>query len=299
MFLCRSPRPTAGLARWAEEGAEAETGYLRMSRTNRPNKIDEEAALRRSARTRIKHGEVLDSGIDYSSDSELSRNQRDKWSTETLLGQEDRFDFSRKRDMSRREEKSEGKDSGRGGSEQPGMADLLQMIMSENRRRDEENKRREEAERARRDEENMRREEAERIRREDESKRREEDMMRRDQRWLEQMQAQMAANASPEPRYPPKFDKHSLLRLTNDNKDLDGFITLFEAQLSMDEVPMEEWNSLLIGQLDATPRLKVAELVADAESSYDGIVRALRVCDGDTCMHVSSSKVLLCRTRLE
>jgi len=99
-------------------------------------------------------------------------------------------------------------------------------------------KKREEAERARREEEQLRREEAERVR--------QEDMLRRKQRLMEQLQSQMAANARPVPRYPPKFNKHSLLRLTNDTKDFDGFITLFEAQLSMDEVPMVELKSWLI-----------------------------------------------------
>jgi len=39
---------------------------------------------------------------------------------------------------------------------------------------------------------------------------------------------------------------------------------------------------LLIGQLDATHRLRVAELVADATSTYADIVSALRVSGGDT-----------------
>jgi len=42
--------------------------------------------------------------------------------------------------MNRREEKSEKKDFNRGGSEQPGMADLFQMIMAENRRKNENKK---------------------------------------------------------------------------------------------------------------------------------------------------------------
>jgi len=96
------------------------------------------------------------------------------------------------------------------------------------------------------------------------------------------MHAQLAAVSRPELCPIQRFDKHSLLRLTNDNRDLDGFITLFEAQMSMEEVPMEEWKSLLVGQLDATPRLKVAELVADADSTYEDLVRALRVSDEDT-----------------
>jgi len=74
------------LARWAEAGAVAETGYSWMSRTLRSNICDEQAALRRSARQRSRHGETLDSGIEYSSDSELLRHQREKWSTEAVLG---------------------------------------------------------------------------------------------------------------------------------------------------------------------------------------------------------------------
>jgi len=58
--------------------------------------------------------------------------------------------------------------------------------------------------------------------------------------------------------------------------------SLFEAQLSMEEVPVEEWKSVLIGQLDATHRLRVAGLVADATSTYDDLVGALRVSGGDT-----------------
>jgi len=50
----------------------------------------------------------------------------------------------------------------------------------------------------------------------------------------------------------------------------------------MKEVPVEEWKGLLIGQLDATHRLKVANLVADAQSTYEDMVVALRVSGADT-----------------
>jgi len=69
-----------------------------------------------------------------------------------------------------------------------------------------------------------------------------------------------------------------------DEGNLEGFVQLFEAQLSMAEVPIEDWKAILVGQLDTTPRLKVAGLVADADSSYDDIVRALRKSDGETSM---------------
>jgi len=94
------------------------------------------------------------------------------------------------------------------------------------------------------------------------------------------LQAQLAASARREPRFPPHFDKSSLLKLTADCKDLDGYVTLFEALLSMEEVPVEEWKFLLIGQLDVTHKLRVAELVADGNSTYDDLVGALRVSGG-------------------
>jgi len=100
--------------------------------------------------------------------------------------------------------------------------------------------------------------------------------------WAEQLQAQLNAPTRRQPRFLPHFDKSSLLKLTADCKDLEGYFTLFEAQLSMEEVPLEEWKALLIEQLDATHRLKVAELMADATSTYTDIVNALRVLGGDT-----------------
>jgi len=132
-----------------------------MSRVNRTNLCEEQAALRRSVRQREKQGEVPDSGIGYSSDSELLRDQREKWSTETVIGQEDRVElqFGSKRTMSRRDDKGD-RDSAKGGSEQPSMTDLFQMMLSENRRRDEEARRREDIERNRREDEQRRRDES-------------------------------------------------------------------------------------------------------------------------------------------
>jgi len=45
---------------------------------------------------------------------------------------------------------------------------------------------------------------------------------------------------------------------------------------------MEDWKQVLIGQLDNAPRLKVSSLIADPQSTYDDIVRALRLGEGDT-----------------
>jgi len=59
--------------------------------------------------------------------------------------------------MSRKE--GDTKDSGRGGSEQPGLTELFKMMMAEIRRRDDEVRRRDEQERIRREEDNRRREE--------------------------------------------------------------------------------------------------------------------------------------------
>jgi len=38
-----------------------------------------------------------------------------------------------------------------------------------------------------------------------------------------------AATARPAPRFPPNFDKHSLLKLDKECKDFDAFVTLFES----------------------------------------------------------------------
>jgi len=89
------------------------------------------------------------------------------------------------------------------------------------------------ADNRRRDEDARRREEQERNRREDEQRRKDEEYLRREQRWAEQLQAQRDAVVRPVPRFPPHFDKNSLLKLTGDYKDLDGYMTVFEAQLSM------------------------------------------------------------------
>jgi len=58
-----------------------------MSRTTRTNYCEEQAALRRSVRQRDKQeqGEVPDSGVDNSSDSEIRRYQRDSRSAETSV----------------------------------------------------------------------------------------------------------------------------------------------------------------------------------------------------------------------
>jgi len=165
-----------------------------MSRINRTNIGEEQAALRRSVRQRERQGEVPESVFGYSSDSELLRDQREKLLTETVIGQEDRVElqFRSKRTMSRRDEKGDGRDSAKGGSEQPSMTELFQLMLSENRRRDEEARRRDDQER---------------LRREEEQRRRDEEYVRREQRWAEQLQAQTAASARPEPRYPPHFDE--------------------------------------------------------------------------------------------
>jgi len=63
---------------------------------------------------------------------------------------------------------------------------------------------------------------------------------------------------------------------------LESCITVFEAQLAIKEVPKEEWKVLLIRQLHATHRLKVVDLVADAQSTYEDLVGALRVSSADT-----------------
>jgi len=232
-----------------------------MSR--KETKLEEEPGLRRSTRQRYKQGEVVEGWFKETWDGKLCRDQREDWSTEPAIGEEDRLEIIR--EMSRKD--NDGKDPGRGGSEQPGLTELFQLMMADNRRRDDEARRREEQER---------------IRRDDEQRRREEDYRLREQRWAEQLQAQRESTARPTPRFPPHFDKGSLLKLTGDCKDLEGYMTVFEAQLAMEEVPIEEWKALLIGQLDATHRLRVAELVADANSTYADIVSALRVSGGDT-----------------
>jgi len=109
-----------------------------------------------------------------------------------------------------------------------------------------------------------RRDEIDRNRRKEELSR-DEEHRRREERWQEQILAQKEAVARPAPRFLPHFDKSSLLKLTKECKDIESYFTVFEAQLAMEEVPMEEWKVLLIGQLDASHRLKVADLVADAQ----------------------------------
>jgi len=226
------------------------------------SRTEEDTVLRRSTRTRTRQGVVLNSGWDHSSDSDVYRVLRETWSLEAVTGRVEYSSRSENR-MSRKEIEGD-RDLGRGGSEQSGLTDLFQMLLADNRRRDDEARAREELERRRRDDENSRREEEHRS---------------REQRWAEQLQA---VSARPEPRFPPHFDKRSLLQLTSDCKDLDAFVTVFEAQLTMEEVALEEWKALLIGQLDASHRLRVADLVADADSTYHDIVQALRVSGGDT-----------------
>jgi len=64
----------------------------------------------------------------------------------------------------------------------------------------------------------------------------------------------------------------------------DSFIKLFEAQMATQEVAMEDWKQVLIGQLDMEPSLIVADLVANGDSSYQDIVNGLRLPEGETSM---------------
>jgi len=113
---------------------------------------DEETTLRRSKRiTRPKKGDGWSNR-----EQSIDRGERDTWSTESVAGTV--LGSPRKSNrMSKRNTDSDG-DSGRG-SEKPGIADLFQLMMADNKRRDEEARRREMDERNRRDEESRRREE--------------------------------------------------------------------------------------------------------------------------------------------
>jgi len=80
------------------------------------NQTEQETGLRRSARTRTKQrGEVLDNGWGYSSDSEVLRDQRERWSIEAVLGLPEGSDYlDSENRMSRKE--GDPKDSDNPGS---------------------------------------------------------------------------------------------------------------------------------------------------------------------------------------
>jgi len=98
---------------------------------------EEDTVLRRSTRQRTKKGVVLDSGVKYSSDSELSRDSRESWLVEAVLGQEDRFRKS-KVTMSQKEGDRGNRDSGRHSADPVSITEMMQMFMMDSRRRDEE-----------------------------------------------------------------------------------------------------------------------------------------------------------------
>jgi len=54
--------------------------------------------------------------------------------------------------------------------------------------------------------------------------------------------------------------------------------------MALQEVAMKDWKQVLIGQLDMKPSLRVSDLVANDDSSYQDIVIGLSFSEGETSM---------------
>jgi len=92
----------------------------------------------------------------------------------------------------------------------------------------------------------------------------------------------MRSQNSPAPIATPQVNSRSPIRLSEDNKDVLGFLTVLEAQLSMKNIPVDEWKTILIDKLDSSHMIKVASLVADPDSTYVDFVKEFKCMNGET-----------------
>jgi len=188
--------------------------------------FEERRSIRRSFR--IKKGVVDPSVSETSSGSETESVEGEvnlvdtdrEWSIEILDG-------TIETSMSRREHgNKDSKDSSRGLTLNPGMADLLQMMLEDNRRRDEEQKRRDEMDRLRKDEE--------RRRKEEETQRRDEEMRSNRAQQQQLIESLVNRREAPEQTRPPAVFYLPRMRNTD---ELEEFIPVFETSLRVNDVP--------------------------------------------------------------
>ena len=259
------------------------------------NKRREVKPIQRYGSDRQLEGDRTRSKDSGQGDSESSvgraiRSRREQWSEESVYNYPletcDLAEMSKNRNKDKGDEHKEEADevpqhvtSGAdrtGGSE---IAALMQMWMEESRRRDDDNRRREEEQR-RRDEE--RREDSKR--KEDEWRlemaKQREDAENREERLLGKLQAQIEAASRPIPTR-SRQEPLNLPKLTTENS-LDTFISTFEAQLSLAEVPKHDWKLKLIGQLDEQYRVQISDIIENLDSTYDEMVDGLRKASVET-----------------
>ena len=165
---------------------------------------------------------------------------------------------------------------------------MAEVEESRDKRREESERQRKEEEGLRREEERVRREEDDRQRREEERKRREEER-EENRRIIQQLQEQVVAVRALVAAMPARPVIPNLPRLGAESS-VDTFVTTFEAQLRLAGVGEDQWKLLLIGQLEEMHREKVAESIADTDSTYNDLITQLGRLDTET---IASAEELL------
>ena len=168
--------------------------------------------------------------------------------------------------------------------------DMFARVMAEMRETDK--KREEETREAeRRREEDRERREVEREKREEERERswrdemttREREAREREEKMLTRFQDQLALAGR---RDPPAVDRARVHAPTlpkwADNEPLESFISDLEIQLKSAGIREENWKSYLLGQLDGGHRMRIQKHLADDDSTYDNVVRALGKAGNET-----------------
>jgi len=152
-----------------------------------------------------------------------------------------------------------GTDSGRGATPAPGFADVMQMFLEENRRR-------EELERCRRDEENRRREdelrrqEAERERKKESIRIQRENEREANRAQQERLIQTLTENRRRTPEPSTTTSSYDLPRMREED-ELEEFIPVFETSLRVYNVPANLWKQKLLTHLPLKSLVKIDEVL--------------------------------------
>ena len=170
------------------------------------------------------------------------------------------------------------------------MADVLQQMVkmqleNENRAREREEKREKdrrirEVERARKDEQ---REEQSRRERE-----RWEYEMRKDREERETKLLVALREAQPAVLQIVHISSTKLPKMT-EGEDLQTFVKLFEAVMTDNHIGQDQWKAKIHAALDSATKLKVRDIITDADSTYADLIDALIGCGTLTFSHASEN----------
>ena len=181
------------------------------------------------------------------------------------------------------------------------MADVMKLRLEmntrdkqERERRDAEDKKERKAREVEREEQRIKREE----KREEEQRVRDDARRRERERWEYDMKRDrdereeklLIALRDTQPAVPQTvFIGSTKLPKMAEGEDVQTFIELFEAAMSDNKVPPEQWKGKIHAALDSQTKLRVRDIITDVTSMYDALKDALIGCGTLSFSHASES----------